>query len=148
MTPAYLSAIKPLTKNLKTIPQSHLEPLEPLHTIYVSPLKPFGAYSITDDYAAGNCTYYVASRLPVPPDWGDANMWAYNAILSGYTVLPTPKVGAVAQTTGDSWLGHVAIVESINPDGSFVISEMNAEGWGVIDTRTATTAEFPNFILF
>lgn len=143
-TPTYLKLIEPMTK----LPETPLKPIEPLQTVYVSPLRDYGTYSATDTYAAGNCTYYVASRLPVPGNWGNANMWAYNASLSGHTVSITPIVGAVAQTAGDSYLGHVAIVEAVNPDGSFVISEMNAQGLGVIDSRTTTTAEFPNFIYF
>jgi surface antigen len=38
-------------------------------------------------------------------------------------------------------VGHVAVVDSVNPDGSFVISEMNnygaaGGGWGRVDHRT------------
>ena len=32
--------------------------------------------------------------------------------------------------------GHVAIVESINPDGSITVSEMNYAGFNVISNRT------------
>ena len=40
-------------------------------------------------------------------------------------------------------VGHVAYVEAVNPDGSFVISEMNyfgvpGGGWGRVDRRTLT----------
>jgi len=41
--------------------------------------------------------------------------------------------------TGISWsppVGHVAYVESVNPDGSFTVSEMNYGRWGVVDYRT------------
>ena len=38
------------------------------------------------------------------------------------------------------WAGHVAYVEHVNPDGSFVVSEMNfygtGGGWGRVDRRT------------
>jgi surface antigen len=40
--------------------------------------------------------------------------------------------------------GHVAYVEAINPNGSFLISEMNwwgvpGGGWGRVDFRTMTS---------
>lgn len=107
-------------------------------------IAPLGTYS--NDYAWGNCTWYVASRLPVPNSMGNANNWAYSASMSGLNVSNTPRVGAIAQTSGDSWLGHVAIVESINDDGTFVVSEMNYAGLGIVDTRTTSTDEFPSFI--
>ena len=129
----------------KTLSEPRIAPLEPLSPVYVNKLRPFGTYANSYDW--GNCTFYVASRLPIPNDWNNANNWAYAATLAGYTVSSVPKAGEIAQTTGDSWAGHVAVVESVNPDGSFVISEMNAEGLGVIDSRITSTAEFPNFII-
>lgn len=129
---------------LKTMPVSHFQPLRGLEPVWVNKLRPYGTYA--NDYAPGNCTWYVASRLPLPGSMGNANNWAYAASLAGLTVSSVPKPGSVAQTAGDSWLGHVAVVESVNPDGSFVISEMNYLGLGLVDSRAATTAEFPNFI--
>lgn len=126
---------------LKTPP---LPSQESLQLVYLNKLRPYGTYA--NDYAPGNCTAFVASRLPIPNNWGNANSWAYSASLAGYTVSSVPRAGEIAQTSGDSWLGHVAVVESVNPDGSFIISEMNFNGLFSIDTRPATTAEFPNFI--
>lgn len=95
----------------------------------------------------GWCTFGAASRLPVPSGWGNANSWALSATLAGYKVSSIPKEGTVAQTVGDSFMGHVAVVESVNPDGSFVIWEENGMyGLGTFDTRTTTTAEFSTFI--
>jgi surface antigen len=37
----------------------------------------------------------------------------------------------------------VAYVERVNPDGSFVISEMNVKGLGVRDERTVTLSSLP-----
>lgn len=116
-------------------------PVASLQTI-ISPL----ADDLPNLYAYGNCTAYVASKLPVPDNWGNANEWAVSAAAQGYTVSDTPKVGAIAQTGGDSSLGHVAIVSSINDDGSFTVSEMNYYGLGVIDERITSTAEFQSFI--
>ena len=39
--------------------------------------------------------------------------------------------------------GHVTYVEAINPDGSWVVSEMNYVGWGVIDQRTIRPGTVP-----
>jgi len=47
--------------------------------------------------------------------------------------------GAIVVMWG-SWVGHVAYVEKVNPDGSFLISEMNVRGVGVRDQRTVTVS--------
>jgi surface antigen len=38
--------------------------------------------------------------------------------------------------TWESWAGHVAYVEAVNPDGSWVVTEMNYVAFGVISQRT------------
>ncbi len=97
-------------------------------------------------YAYGYCTWYVASRIQVPNNWGNANTWAYYAALSGWTVSSTPTVGAIAQTSA-GYAGHVAIVTAVNDDGTVTISEMNATaGWGRVDTRTLPVSAFPHYI--
>jgi surface antigen len=82
-------------------------------------------------YAFGNCTWYAYERRaqlgrPVGSFWGNAATWAMYAQAAGYTVNNTPAVGAVMQNGGG--YGHVAIVESVNSDGSITISEMNYAG--------------------
>ncbi len=99
-----------------------------------------------DAYAFGNCTYWVAAQRYVPNNLGDANQWFYNAGLDGLSTGHTPRVGSVAQTYGDSWLGHVAYVEAVYQDGTFEVSEMNYNGYDIVDNRVTSTAEFPNFI--
>lgn len=134
------------TRPLKQLATPAYEPIAQLEPIYVNKLRPLGTYANT--YAPGWCTYGVASRLPIPNDWGNANTWASSASNAGYSVSNIPQVGSIAHTYGDSYLGHVAIVEAINPDGSFLIWEMNGiYGFNTVDTRTTTTAEFQNFIL-
>jgi N-acetylmuramoyl-L-alanine amidase len=83
-------------------------------------------------YARGYCTFYAADRSGAPNNWGNANTWAYYAALSGWTVSSTPRVGAIAQTSGMSYLGHVAIVEEVSADGTEMkYSDMNGiRGWG------------------
>jgi surface antigen len=66
---------------------------------------------------------------------GDAGYWYANASAQGYPVGPTPKVGAI-MVTWESWAGHVAYVEAVNADGSWVVSEMNWLAFDVIDERT------------
>jgi surface antigen len=105
-----------------------------------------------DGYDYGYCTYWAALRRiqvgnQIPNNWGDAHSWDDRAILAGYEVDHTPAKYAIMQTDYGS-LGHVAFVEDVAPDGSWTISEMNAQGWNVVDTRTftASQAEKYNFI--
>jgi LysM repeat protein len=92
-----------------------------------------GAYPATG-FPVGWCTWYVATKRNVT--WrGDAGYWYANAAAQGYPVGPTPKVGAI-MVTWESWAGHVAYVEAVNADGSWVVSEMNWLAFDVIDERT------------
>ncbi len=89
---------------------------------------------VNNKFPVGWCTYYVATKRNVT--WnGDAGYWYANASAQGYAVGPTPKVGAI-MVTWESWAGHVAYVEAVNPDGSWMVSEMNWAAFDVIDERT------------
>jgi len=89
---------------------------------------------VSNKFPVGWCTYYVATKRNVT--WtGDAGYWYQNASYLGFAVGPTPKVGAI-MVTWESWAGHVAYVEAVNPDGSWVVSEMNWVAFDVIDERT------------
>lgn len=89
---------------------------------------------VNNKFPVGWCTYYVATKRNVT--WnGDAGYWYANASAQGYAVGPTPKVGSI-MVTWESWAGHVAYVEAVNPDGSWVVSEMNWVAFDVIDQRT------------
>lgn len=89
---------------------------------------------VNNKFPVGWCTYYVATWRNVT--WnGDAGFWYQNAAYAGYQVGPTPKVHAI-MVTWESWAGHVAYVESVNADGSWVVTEMNWLGFDVIDQRT------------
>ncbi|MGX7203084.1 amidase [Enterococcus plantarum] len=90
-------------------------------------------------YALGNCTWYVYNRMAqlgksIHPTMGNANQWVVNYILTpGASLVSTPRRGdAVIFTNGvagsSSVYGHVAFVEYVNSDGTFVISEMNVSG--------------------
>jgi LysM repeat protein len=89
---------------------------------------------VNNKFPVGWCTYYVATKRNVT--WtGDAGYWYANAAAQGYAVGATPKVGSI-MVTWESWAGHVAYVEAVNPDGSWMVSEMNWVAFNVIDERT------------
>jgi surface antigen len=93
-------------------------------------------------FAFGYCTWWVAHKRYVP--WfGQAAQWWWAARAFGYAEGRTPRPGAIMVMSGggSAAVGHVGYVESVNADGSFVISEMNwwgvaGGGWGKVDYRT------------
>ena len=102
-----------------------------------------------DTFPYGQCTWYVASRRNV--SWGgNAIAWWWAAV----GIRPeghVPVRGAIV-VFRIGWDGHVAVVEHVNLDGSFVIAEMNywanGGGWGRVDHRTiaARDASIVGFI--
>lgn len=100
-------------------------------------------------YSYGYCTYYVANRISVPRNWGNANSWDDGALLSGWIVSSKPVKGAIAQTDRMTYLGHVAFVEEVSADGKMIkYSDMNAlAGWNAIGFSDWTPATlFENYI--
>jgi LysM repeat protein len=76
-------------------------------------------------YIRGYCTWYVANRISVPSNWGNANTWDNLAPRSGWTVSTVPRAGAIGQTDRGAE-GHVAYVEAVSADGSQIkYSDMN-----------------------
>ena len=95
-----------------------------------------------DHFPWGWCTWYVAQRRNIP--WsGDAWSWLGSAEALGWPVGMTPRVGAVMVTWESYWYGHVAYVERVNADGSWVVSEMNYDGFGLVDFRTIRPGQVP-----
>ena len=96
--------------------------------------------SVGNRYAYGYCTWWAYERRaqigrPIGSFWGNATSWASSGAASGFAVNRTPAVGAIMQNGGG--YGHVAVVESVDADGSIEISEMNGPaGWNVIARRT------------
>jgi surface antigen len=96
-------------------------------------------------FSYGYCTWWVAHKRSIP--WrGNAYEWWWNARAFGFAEGPTPRAGAVMVMgiSGTSPQGHVAYVESVNANGSFVVSEMNwwgvpGGGWNRVDYRTVTS---------
>lgn len=102
-------------------------------------------------YDWGTCAWYVFEQrsqrgLGVGNTWGNATNWAAGAQSAGYSVSNSPSVGAIMQapayTNGAYGLGHVAIVESVNADGSVTVSEMQfGGGLGQVSSRTISAAQ-------
>lgn len=100
----------------------------------------------SSSYYVGNgmwCTDYVHSKRPDVAVYGNAGYnWLSSAKAAGKSTGTAPQPGAVAVTNG-----HVAYVESVNSDGSYVVSEM---GWnykaGNYNKRTVSPGAFGGFI--
>jgi surface antigen len=98
-------------------------------------------------YAFGYCTWWVSHKRLIP--WhGMAAQWWTLARAYGFAEGHTPRAGAVmvmgyGMAGASASSGHVAYVESVNPNGSFLISEMNwygsGGGFGKVDYRTITS---------
>lgn len=80
------------------------------------------------------CVSYVAFKVQQAygnmPYWGgvgNANQWPGNARAAGIPTGTTPKPGAVG-VVSSGYYGHVAWVESVNPNGTINISHFNV-GW-------------------
>jgi len=89
----------------------------------------------SNGYDFGWCTWYVAIRRaeigrPVPSNLGNAYSWYRLAQRAGLPTGLAPAVGAVAVSEAGN---HVAVVEAVNPDGSFIVSEMNSRGFNSIE---------------
>lgn len=100
----------------------------------------WSAHPAGNDYVAGQCTWYVASKRPVPMTLGNAGMWFVNAQAWGFPVGSEPRAGAVAVSTA-GYYGHVAYVESVQGD-MVLISEMNWLGPYVVNTRVTSKYEW------
>ncbi|WP_160268266.1 CHAP domain-containing protein [Bifidobacterium biavatii] len=102
-------------------------------------------------YAYGQCTWWAAIRRaqigrPVDGFLGNGGEWGANARAKGYSVSGSPSPGdAISFHPGvlgaDGTYGHVGVVESVNEDGSILISEANVRGLGVVTMRTITKAQ-------
>lgn len=104
--------------------------------------------SVGNLYAAGNCTWYAYERRmqlgrPVGSYWGNASTWDDAAASQGYLVNHSPVAGAVL-VDNYGYFGHVAVVESVSPNGDIVISEMNNYaygGWNRVNNRTISAGQ-------
>ncbi len=92
----------------------------------------------------GQCTYWAAYRYfqltGHGVSWsGDAGTWADGAAGAGWRVTSTPHIPSIVVlgpgTQGAGGVGHVAIAESLNSDGSVSSSNMNWGGAGASVTN-------------
>lgn len=103
-------------------------------------------------YTYGECTYGMALLFPdIYPQLGNGKEWYDNAKKQGYATTQTPTPGTIVSYAGGnkySPYGHVAYVESVNPDGkTFVVREMNFSTWDGWDTRVSDLTNVNGFIV-
>ena len=101
-------------------------------------------------YDYGYCTWWASVRRaqigrPIPSNLGNAITWKSLAAQAGLGTGNTPAAGAVIWSPASSGYGHVGFVESINPDGSVNVTDMNVRGWNVVSNRTLSPAEAAGF---
>lgn len=107
-----------------------------------APVTSSGSSSASDSgnlsrFAYGQCTYWANMRYhQLTGHWipwlGNAYQWAYQASAYGWVNSTSPHVPSVivlqAGVQGAGGYGHVAVVESINSDGSVTTSNWNWAG--------------------
>lgn len=123
-----------------------------------------GAQAVTgypgNAYPVGQCTFYVKNRvhetwnIDVYDYLGNGQDWVNSLTTSfGWRATGKPEVGAVVSTAGgfDSTYpeyGHVAFVEAVNDDGSFLVSELNYAGNQTqVHWRVANNASYYSFAM-
>lgn len=105
----------------------------------------------TGGYGYRNCTDWVSYRVRssgrfVPGGLGNANTWDDRAPSYGYKVSSKPKAGAAAVSNG-GFYGHVMYVESVNSNGTIVVSDYNRAGTGKYDITTISASGL-SFVYF
>ncbi len=112
--------------------------------------------------ALGNCTWYANGRMlelgfdPVALGFlvRDAKYWFVDAEAHHIPVDDIPLVGSIAVKDSDKSFstGHVAVVESLNPDGTITVSESSystdpGSNWNFLwRLRTVSPAWFQHYI--
>jgi surface antigen len=122
-------AVRPMARSAASVPFAMANP----------------ASGAANGFSYGYCTWWVAHKRYIP--WrGNAAQWWWNARPFGFAEGAMPRAGAVMVMgiSSTSPQGHVGYVESVNPNGSFVVSEMNwwgvpGGGWNRVDYRTVTS---------
>lgn len=104
----------------------------PVYQVNYYSLAIWGSSAVygSNGYDYGFCTWYVSNRRAelgkaVPSNLGNAYTWYRAAVSLGLPTGFTPQVGAVMVNESGN---HVTVVEQVNEDGSFWISEMNSHG--------------------
>jgi surface antigen len=109
-------------------------------------------------FAFGECTFWANMRYHAltgywVPWLGNADQWAYGASSSGWIVSSKPIVPSIIvlqpYVEGASYLGHVAVVERINSDGSVYTSNFNwyaNGGYDILSYWTFTPGPGVSFV--
>lgn len=114
-------------------------------------------------YPFGQCTWYVYNRMKQVGshiEWfsgssGDGANWGTSAMRAGgYSVKKDkPEVGTAVSMKGGQYdsvapYGHIAFVEAVNDDGSFLVSEANVvnPGSGTVSFRVIPSGKGLTFI--
>ncbi|HKP51533.1 MAG TPA: CHAP domain-containing protein [Chloroflexia bacterium] len=109
-------------------------------------------------YPYPKATYWAWQNRPdLPGDLGEAVAWNDNALAQGWPVGPYPRKGDVAvfepNVYGAPSNGHVAIVEQVLDDGSYITSQMDdadcrydSSTCGKVHTRTYPIMKGMSFI--
>ncbi|TMD15344.1 MAG: CHAP domain-containing protein [Chloroflexi bacterium] len=111
------------------------------------PIQPIYSAGVGSLYPFGQCTWYVNSRRPAP--WGgNAWQWYGRARAWGRPEGAAPRIGAIMVTWESPYWGHVAYVEQVYADGSWLVSEMNyygtpGGGWGRVSYRHILPGTIP-----
>lgn len=130
----FLGSNQDLNKSSKEVFEKYKNKVQPLPTE-----KEMKQGWAGNAYAPGNCTWYCYNRMKqlgksIYPYMGNANQWVHNYTQTpGARLVDTPRRGDVIIFTNgvansSPLYGHVAMIEYVNSDGSFVISEMNVQG--------------------
>ncbi|WP_431355026.1 CHAP domain-containing protein [Streptococcus viridans] len=126
--------------------QSDLKALEAVRGDFFENSIPGGGDGM--GYAYGQCTWGVAARInqlglklkgkngekiPIISTMGNGQDWVRTATSLGGESGTSPQAGAILSFAGGGHgtpteYGHVAFVEKVYPDGSFLISETNYNG--------------------
>jgi len=103
----------------------------------------YAAFKVHQDYLAGRNN----RDMPYWGGIGNANQWDNNAYAYGIPVDNNPTPGAIA-VSNSGFYGHVMYVESVNGDGTFNISQYNANLDGRYSTRNNVSRAGLVFIHF
>lgn len=99
----------------------------------IPPAPPSGSNGY-DGFSYGQCTYWADLRYhQLTNNWvpwgGDAWQWASGARAYGWNVSSSPHVPSIIVlqpgVQGAGGLGHVGVVERINPDGTVYVTNWN-----------------------
>lgn len=108
-------------------------------------------------YGCRQCVSYTAFKVGqrtgnYPRYWGNANQWPSSARAAGYTTGSSPRVNSVGVISSGQY-GHVVWVESIESDGSLIVSQYNyynagGPGWGNYSKMRVSASTYDTYIYF